>query len=101
MDTSKKYNQQMEINDLIADAVTNAVTRRGLLGTEEGLLGLSDHEAASIAGGLTSETTITKLKPIDPVIAGMIALPDDPPVKPICEPIIVGLIAVDPPEEIA
>jgi hypothetical protein len=105
VDISKKSHQQMEINDLIADAVNNAVARRELAATEEGLLGLSDEEAASIAGGLTSETTFTELKPTDsdypPTIAGMMPLPDDPKIQPICEPVVVGLIYVDPTEEIA
>ncbi|MEJ6484840.1 hypothetical protein N0Y54_26575 [Nostoc punctiforme UO1] len=108
MDTSKKFNQQMEINDLIADAVTNAVTRREIL-TEEALLGLSDEEAAGIIGGLTSEITVTELKEIcPPTVVGLIALPDDQPVvesttklpvKGICPPIVVGLIAL--PDQLA
>lgn len=104
METSKKANQQMEINDLIADAVTNAVTRRGLLETEEALLGLSEEESAGIMGGLTSQITDTKYKKIDPsIVLGMMVLPDDEPVvypttklpvKGICPPIVVGLIAL-------
>ena len=105
MEQNKHYNKQMEINDLIADAVTNAIARRGLAATEDGLFGLSDEEAASIAGGFTSETTVTKLKPTDldypPTIAGMMPLSDEPTIEPICEPVVVGLIYVDPTEEIA
>jgi hypothetical protein len=107
MEPSKKANQQMEINDLIADAVTNAVTRRQLLETEEALLGLSEEESAGIMGGLTSQITDTELKKIDllcpPIVLGLIALPDDEPVvypttklpvKGICPPLVVGLIAL-------
>lgn len=107
METSKKANQQMEINDLIADAVTNAVTRRQLLETEEALLGLSEEEAAGIMGGLTSQIADTEYKQIDPlcppIVLGLIALPDDEPVvypttklpvKGICPPLVVGLIAL-------
>ncbi len=104
MDTNKKLNQQMEINDLIADAVTNAVTRRDLVG-------LSEQEAAGIMGGLTSDIAATELKEIcPPTIVGLIALPDDkpiidpttkPPIKGICPPIVVGLIALPDDSQLA
>jgi hypothetical protein len=80
----------MEINDLIQDAISNALTRRGLL-EEETLLALSDEEATRIAGGLTSEIKLTKFNPIEPV-----SPPTKPTsIKPICPPIIVGLIVQD------
>ena len=80
----------MEINDLIQDAISNALTRRGLV-EQEACTALSDEEAARISGGLTSEIKATKLNPIEPVCP-----PTKPtPIKPICPPIIVGLIAVD------
>ncbi len=105
MEESKNYNRQLEINDLIDDAINSAVTRRGLVET------LSDEEATSIAGGLTSnENTklavsvdkepyaIAGFKPIDPYCP-----PTKPPIKPInpvcrpikpiCPPIIAGMIA--------
>lgn len=104
MDKNKKLNQQMEINDLIADAVTNAMTRRDLLG-------LSDQEAAGVMGGLTADIAVTELKEIcPPTVVGLIALPDDQPViepttktpiKGICVPIVVGLIALPDDSQLA
>lgn len=69
----KKYNGQVEITDLMTEAVENAVRRRNQALQEDALLGLSDSEAAGIAGG--------QIKNI--AVAGY---------KPICPPIIVGLI---------
>ncbi len=43
MQGNKKYKGQIEINDLIDDAITNAVARRGLV-EQEALLALSDEE---------------------------------------------------------
>ncbi|MEH1764917.1 MAG: hypothetical protein V7L27_13740 [Nostoc sp.] len=49
----RKYNSQIEINDLIDDAVKNAVTRRNeVLDSEEALLSMSDEEAKNVAGGI-------------------------------------------------
>jgi hypothetical protein len=80
----------MEINDLIHDAISNALTRRGLV-EEDACIALSDEEAARIAGGLTSEIKATKFSPIEPV-----SPPTKPiSIKPICPPIIVGLIVQD------
>ena len=73
MEESKKYNRQLEINDLIDDATNNAVARRGLLET------LSDDEAASVGGGRTLLSGTKR-----PTIAGF---------KTICPPITVGLMA--------
>ncbi|MBN3909472.1 MAG: hypothetical protein HWQ35_23885 [Nostoc sp. NMS1] len=86
MSENKKYNHQMEINDLIDDAIVNAITRRELVET------LSDDEAAGVTGGLTAETTKVALsiKP-DVIIAGFKPIQ---PIKPICPPLIVGLIAL-------
>ncbi len=77
----------MEINDLIQDAISNALTRRGLV-EEEACTTLSDDEAARVGGGLTSEIKATKFHPIEPVC---------PPTKPIsinpdCPPFLVGLM---------
>lgn len=48
----RKYNGQIEINDLIGDAVKNAVARRNqVLDAEDALSALSNEEARSIAGG--------------------------------------------------
>ncbi len=70
----RKYRNQLEINDLIDDAVKNAVFRRNeVIDSEDALSALSEDEAGSIAGGIT--------KPIEPILLGIIA----------CEPpIIVG-----------
>ncbi|MBE9037088.1 hypothetical protein [aff. Roholtiella sp. LEGE 12411] len=60
----RKYNSQIEINDLIDDAVKNAVTRRNeALDSEEALLSMSDEEAKSVAGGASVLLPI-KLFPI-------------------------------------
>jgi hypothetical protein len=72
---NQKNDPKMKINDLINDAITNAVIRRGLL-EEEILLAISDEEAGRVAGGLA--------KVDHPII---------PESKRICPPIIVGLIA--------
>ncbi|BAZ49524.1 hypothetical protein NIES4103_21360 [Nostoc sp. NIES-4103] len=66
----RTYNSQIEINDLIDDAVKNAVARRNeALDSEEALLSMSDAEAKSVAGG------IAIFKP--PIIIGLIA-PEPP-----------------------
>ncbi|MBN3962310.1 hypothetical protein [Nostoc sp. NMS8] len=73
----RKYNIQIEINDLIDDAVQNAVTRRNeALNSEESLLLMSDEEAKSVAGGASK---------LVPTILGKIF-----------PPITIGLVAVDP-----
>ncbi len=101
MQESKKSNRKLEINDLIDNAIDNAVARRGLVET------LSDDEAKSIGGGQSfslSEEKISivagfkpicyPIKPIEPV-----CYPIKPPIKPFCPPIIVGLIAVPEDQE--
>ncbi|MBN3949505.1 MAG: hypothetical protein V7K14_14135 [Nostoc sp.] len=68
----RKYNSQIEINDLIDDAVKNAVTRRNeVLDSEEALLSMSDEEAKSVAGGVGIIPGIL----IKPFIIGLIANP--------------------------
>jgi hypothetical protein len=93
MEESKNYNRQLEINDLIDDAISNAVTRRGLVEN------LSDDEAASVGGGLeVANPMIAGFKPIDPVCPPTkppikpTCPPTKPPIKPICPPIVVGII---------
>lgn len=91
----RKHNIQFEINDLIDDAVENAIARRGCLET------LSDREAARVAGGQT-EIAIPQEEDI-------IYFPNDPicvpiestnrPIKFICPPLVVGLIVPLPEEE--
>ncbi|MBD2451314.1 hypothetical protein H6G76_30145 [Nostoc sp. FACHB-152] len=65
-----KYNTQIEITDLISEAVENAVIRRNQSLQEDALLGLSDEEASGVVGGLIT-------------------------FKPICPPIIMGIILID------
>lgn len=48
----RKYRGQIEINDLVALAVSNAAARRNqVLDTEETLSLLSDEQAGSVMGG--------------------------------------------------
>ncbi|GAX36782.1 hypothetical protein [Nodularia sp. NIES-3585] len=70
---------QFEINDLIDDAVNNAVERRNqALDADSDLSGLSEEEAANISGGQVT----TKI-----AIAGY---------RPICPPITLGIIYIPP-----
>ncbi|KYC37671.1 hypothetical protein WA1_40125 [Scytonema hofmannii PCC 7110] len=87
MESNKKSDHQMEINDLIDLAITNAMIRRGL--SDEGCLVLSDDEAGKIVGGLkvSRDTEALDRKNPEVIVAGF---------KPICPPVIVvGLIAQD------
>ncbi|RCJ20368.1 hypothetical protein A6770_31640 [Nostoc minutum NIES-26] len=80
---NRKHNNQIEIHDLIDEAVNNALARRNQAqDASEGLTNLSDEEVANIVGGKTQ-----------PAIAGF--KPVCPP-KPVYPPIIVGLVATDP-----
>ncbi len=54
-----KTNNRLEINDLIEDAVTNALARR-----TEAVESVSDEEAKNIAGGLASKAIICGRRPI-------------------------------------
>jgi hypothetical protein len=99
MKESKKHNHQIEINDLIDDAITNAITRRGLLT-------VSDDEAASISGGLAKGIVFEESKLIKPIHEPNVAgfkpvVPICPPPKPIHPPIVVGLIALPDDKNIA
>lgn len=86
MENNKKSNHQMEINDLIDLAITNAVIRRGVV--EEDCLALSDDEAARVAGGLAIARDVKALDTKTPkvIVAGF---------KPVHPPLIVGLIVQD------
>ena len=102
----RKLSGQLEINDLIDDAVTNAIGRRGF--SQD----LSDDEAASVAGGALAvskiainDIAIAGFKPIDPLPTKPICLPPIKPYPPLpcppqpcppkpCEPIITGLIYI-------
>lgn len=97
MQENKKYNNQMEINDLIDDAIANAVARRSF--QENALLTVSDEEAAMIAGGtgviestrikvdVKQDITIAGFKPVCPPVKPPIII--CPPIKP---PIIAGMM---------
>lgn len=62
---SRKHQSQLEINDLIAEAVVNAEARRHQ--AEESL---SDEQAAAVKGGLLV------VKPIfPPIVMGLIYIP--------------------------
>ncbi|MUG99606.1 hypothetical protein F7734_47940 [Scytonema sp. UIC 10036] len=89
MESNKKSDHQMEINDLIDLAITNAAIRRGLV--EEGCLSLSDDEAGKIVGGLKVSRDIEALDKKNPevTVAGFKPIICPPPV------IVVGLIAQD------
>lgn len=67
----RKYNSQVEINNLVGDAVKNVVARRSqALDSEDTLSALSDEEARSIAGG--------QIGPILPdyITPGLVSYPD-------------------------
>jgi hypothetical protein len=58
----RKYHGQIEITDLIAEAVSNAAARRNqVLDSEEPLSSLSDEQAKSVTGG-----QILSISPITP-----------------------------------
>ncbi|MBD3886844.1 hypothetical protein IFO70_34990 [Phormidium tenue FACHB-886] len=79
----EKYNVQID-SHLIADAVSNAVTRRDRA-SEESLLDLSDTETRAIMGGLTSGTSTQSVSSLLPktvkyppiITAGIITLPEE------------------------
>lgn len=72
----RKYNNQIEINDLIDDAVKNAVTRRNeALDSGEALLSMSDEESKSVAGGESKLNPIILGKIFIPVTIGLLAEP--------------------------
>jgi hypothetical protein len=80
---NRKYNNHSEINDLIDEAVNNALARRNeVQDPSASLLNLSDEEVANIVGGKTNPA-IAGFKPVYPT-------------KPVCPPpIVVGLVATD------
>ncbi len=81
-DHNRKHNNQVEINDLIDDAVNNALVRRS-----EALLPLSDEEAQSISGGTGGTTSLL------PAVLGVIIKPPKHNPHP---PIIHGVIIPPP-----
>ena len=92
----KNSNIQFEINNLIDNAVNNAVARRNLnQDLEDALLTLSDEEMANVAGGFTTVASASLVKNV-PIIAGGIGLPSIADSITWREPITCGLIAQDP-----
>lgn len=68
-----KANNRLEINDLIDDAVNNALARR-----DEALASVSDDEAKNIAGGAVIQSTITGRIALPPITTiGIIAAPTE------------------------
>ena len=57
----KQHRSQLEINDLIGDAVNNAVAGRSQIDSESVLSALSDEQARSITGGLMIDVDILNL----------------------------------------
>ncbi len=93
-DHNRKHNNQVEINDLIDDAVNNALVRRS-----EALLPLSDEEAQSISGGTGGTTSLLPavlgviINP-NPIIHGVVINPNPTPCPP--KPIINGIVIKPP-----
>lgn len=84
MEVNKKnVNNQLEINNLIDNAVNNAVARRNSVeDSEDALQSLSNEEMANVAGGFASIASSLVLKkpiildPKNPTIAGgLVPLP--------------------------
>lgn len=79
---NRNFKNQIEINDLIDVAVSEALARRSA--NEEALSELSGEDAGNVTGGLVSvaiagyiPTTPIITKPlIPPITVGIIALPD-------------------------
>lgn len=72
-----KYNNQLQINDLIDDAVENAIARRNqALNSEESLLVVSDEEAKTVVGGIVGDVSRTIIG-FPPITLGLIAYPDE------------------------
>ena len=71
----RKFHSQIEILDLIGDAVENAMTRRSLvLDSKDALLALLDEEVTKVTGG-EIKTTLAVVKPIYlPLTVGIIAI---------------------------
>lgn len=78
METNHRdWNNQIEINDLIDAAISDALARRGI--NQENLSDLSDEDTTSVTGGINS-VAIAGYLPIKPI---------RPPFIP---PIVLGII---------
>jgi hypothetical protein len=73
----KQYSGLLEINDLIDDAVNNAIARRSELVSSEDTL--SEEESASIAGGI-AEIPVIGVFDL-PIIITTIGIIDRPPIR--------------------
>jgi hypothetical protein len=75
----KQYSGLLEINDLIDDAVSNAIARRSeLVGLEDTL---SDEESASIAGGIAEIPVIGVLDLPIIITTTTVGIIDRPPIR--------------------
>ncbi|AFY31646.1 hypothetical protein [Calothrix sp. PCC 7507] len=67
----EKYKSQIQINDLIDDAINNAITRR-----QEGLSELSNEQVGDITGGLASgvnpSATVGIISVLQPATTGLV-----------------------------
>jgi hypothetical protein len=66
-----KAKKQFEINDLIDEAVNNAVNRRN-----NSLLALSDEDANKVTGGIASTPTVLGVVVKPPITIGIITNPE-------------------------
>jgi hypothetical protein len=69
---------QIEINDLIDNAVNNALVRRNhALDADGNLLDVSHEEAGKVLGGKISPIISGFISPIPPITVGLIIINDD------------------------
>jgi len=67
---------QIQINELIAQSVSNAAARRSqVIEAEETLVSLSDEQATDVKGGLVKPITTIGLIAWPPIVVGLIAYP--------------------------
>ncbi|MEJ1933596.1 hypothetical protein WDZ92_25630, partial [Nostoc sp. NIES-2111] len=69
---------QIEINDLIDNAVNNALVRRNPdLDTDSNLLDVSNEDAEKVLGGQIRPIISGFISPIPPITVGLIVINDD------------------------
>ncbi|GAB4194909.1 MAG: hypothetical protein Fur006_40940 [Coleofasciculaceae cyanobacterium] len=67
---------QIQINELIAQSVSNATARRNqAIEAEETLVSLSDEQATDVKGGLLKPVTTIGFILCPPIVVGLIAYP--------------------------
>lgn len=67
---------QIQINELIAQSVSNAAARRNqALEAEENFESLSDEQATAVKGGLVKPVTTIGFILCPPIVVGLIAYP--------------------------